>query len=86
MTKFETSNNLADSKNGIIMEPFKGESKIYFPNLYNTKENVIKYKQIIDNIPETWIYGSPSAVYKLALEIEKMEDFPIEKIKLIELA
>ncbi len=86
MTKFETSNNLADSKNGIIMEPFKGESKIYFPNLYITKENVIKYKQIIDNIPETWIYGSPSAVYKLALEIEKMEDFPIEKIKLIELA
>lgn len=86
MTKFETSNDSVDSADGIILEPFMGESKIYFPNLYITNENAQKYKDIINQIPETWIYGSPSAVYKLAMEVEKINDFPIDKIRLIELA
>ena len=88
MTKFATSYGSFNNRKvqEIITEPIDIDGRIYLPNLYVNEENARKYMKILENYEETWIYSSPSSMYKLAKEVDKIEDFPINKIKYIELA
>lgn len=68
----------------ILRKPIIVNNQIYFPTLFFDNDNIKELRDLLHPYDKTWIYGTPSQVYKMCCLLDNI-DFSIEKIIYIEL-
>ncbi len=78
--------NFANENNDteILKVPIIVNKQIYFPTLFFNNDNIKELRELLCQYDKAWIYGTPSQVYKMCNLLDNI-DFPIEKIKYVEL-